>query len=91
MTGRVRYRVVVHGFVQGVWFRQSCRRHAVDLGLSGWVRNCTDGSVEAVFVNGGMTVRSTGARAAEAGQQLAVTAASRVAAPAFSCAVPSSG
>ena len=49
MTERVRYRVVVHGFVQGVWFRQSCRRHAVDLGLAGWVRNCADGSVEAVF------------------------------------------
>ena len=45
----VRYRVVVRGSVQGVWFRESCRRHAVDLGLAGSVRNRADGSVEAVF------------------------------------------
>lgn len=49
MTERVRYRVVVRGAVQGVWFRESCRRHAVDLGLAGSVRNRADGSVEAVF------------------------------------------
>jgi acylphosphatase len=49
MPGRVRYRVIVHGFVQGVWFRQSCRRHAETLGLAGSVRNCADGTVEAVF------------------------------------------
>ncbi len=46
---RVRFRVEVHGRVQGVWFRESCRREAVELGLAGWVRNCSDGSVEAVF------------------------------------------
>lgn len=45
----VRYRVVVHGLVQGVWFRESCRRHAVTLGVSGWVRNRADGTVEAHF------------------------------------------
>jgi acylphosphatase len=49
MPRRVRYRVVVSGFVQGVWFRQSCRRHAEALGLAGWVRNRADGTVEAVF------------------------------------------
>jgi acylphosphatase len=49
MPGRVRYRVVVSGFVQGVWFRQSCRRNAHALGLAGWVRNRADGTVEAVF------------------------------------------
>ena len=49
MTEAVRYRVVVQGYVQGVWFRQSCRRLAVDLGLAGWVRNRADGTVEAVF------------------------------------------
>ena len=55
-------------------------------------RTDTNGSVEAVFANGGMTVRSTGARAAVEGPRLAVTAgASNVTAPAFSCAVPSSG
>jgi acylphosphatase len=48
-TDVVRYRVVVRGRVQGVWFRESCRLRAVELGLSGWVRNRADGSVEAVF------------------------------------------
>jgi acylphosphatase len=41
--------VVVRGRVQGVWFRESCRRRAVELGLSGWVRNRADGTVEAAF------------------------------------------
>ena len=45
----VRYRVVVHGLVQGVWFRESCRRRASELGVSGWVRNRADGAVEAHF------------------------------------------
>ncbi len=49
MSGRVRYRVIVRGYVQGVWFRQSCRRHAEGLRLAGWVRNRSDGAVEAVF------------------------------------------
>jgi acylphosphatase len=45
----VRRRVVVTGRVQGVWFRESCRREAESLGLGGWVRNRADGAVEAVF------------------------------------------
>lgn len=45
----IRIRVVVHGFVQGVWFRESCRRVAEEQGVAGWVRNCEDGAVEAVF------------------------------------------
>jgi acylphosphatase len=44
---RVRRRVVVHGRVQGVWFRESARRQAERHGLSGWVRNREDGAVEA--------------------------------------------
>lgn len=47
--GAVRRRVVVDGHVQGVFFRDTCRRRAHALGVSGWVRNCLDGSVEAVF------------------------------------------
>ena len=39
--------MVVRGFVQGVWFRESCRRQATSLGVSGWVRNRADGTVEA--------------------------------------------
>ena len=45
----VRVRLVIHGIVQGVWFRESTRREAVSLRLTGWVRNRFDGSVEAVF------------------------------------------
>jgi acylphosphatase len=42
-------RVLVSGRVQGVWFRESTRREASALGLSGWVRNLPDGRVEAHF------------------------------------------
>jgi acylphosphatase len=45
----VRRRVVVTGRVQGVWFRESCRREAASLGVAGWVRNRADGAVEAAF------------------------------------------
>ena len=45
----IRRRVLVQGRVQGVWFRDSCRREARALHLAGWVRNTEDGRVEAVF------------------------------------------
>ena len=42
-------RVVVFGKVQGVWYRSWTAEQARSRGLSGWVRNRCDGSVEAVF------------------------------------------
>jgi acylphosphatase len=42
----VRVRAVVSGRVQGVWYRESCRREAERLGVAGWVRNRPDGRVE---------------------------------------------
>lgn len=51
-----RARVVVTGVVQGVFFRGTCRREALNHGLVGWVRNKPDGSVEAVFEGPGAEV-----------------------------------
>ena len=45
----VRRRVIVHGRVQGVFFRDTTRRMAASRGVAGWVRNNPDGSVEAAF------------------------------------------
>ena len=45
----IRRRVVVHGFVQGVFFRDTLRRQAATRGVSGRARNNRDGTVEAVF------------------------------------------
>lgn len=45
----IRRRVVVHGLVQGVFFRDSVRRRALTTRVSGWVRNTGDGAVEGVF------------------------------------------
>jgi acylphosphatase len=49
VSDTVRRRVVVHGFVQGVFFRDTVRRRALSAGVAGWVRNNRDGTVEAVF------------------------------------------
>jgi acylphosphatase len=45
----VRRRIVVRGEVQGVFFRDSTQKEAESRGVSGWVRNREDGTVEAVF------------------------------------------
>jgi acylphosphatase len=45
----VRRHVVVHGRVQGVFFRDMTRRQASSRGVAGWVANRSDGAVEAVF------------------------------------------
>jgi acylphosphatase len=45
----IRRRVTVSGYVQGVYFRETCRQKAATLGVAGWVRNRGDRTVEAVF------------------------------------------
>ena len=44
-----RVNVIISGRVQGVWFRASTKEKADQLGINGWVRNTSDGNVEAVF------------------------------------------
>jgi acylphosphatase len=45
----VRRRLVIHGRVQGVFFRDSLRRLAEQHGVFGWARNTWEGTVEAVL------------------------------------------
>ena len=49
--------VVVHGEVQGVLFRESCRREAEAAGVTGWVYNHADGTVRAHFEGTAEAVR----------------------------------
>lgn len=42
--------VIISGRVQGVFFRANTQQKAEQLGVNGWVRNTSDGKVEAVFV-----------------------------------------
>jgi acylphosphatase len=49
MSERVARRLLLHGRVQGVWFRESMRRKAAALRVTGWVRNRMDGTVEALI------------------------------------------
>ena len=45
---KARASAVVYGLVQGVFFRANAQKKAIELGLTGWVRNRGDGSVELV-------------------------------------------
>jgi acylphosphatase len=45
----VRRRLVIHGRVQGVFFRDTLRRRAEATGVAGWARNTWEGTVEAVL------------------------------------------
>lgn len=58
MSDTVRSRVVVRGRVQGVFFRDSCRREANARDVAGWVTNHPDGTVEAVFEGAPEDVRA---------------------------------
>jgi acylphosphatase len=58
MSEPVAKRVVVRGRVQGVFFRDSTREAAGSRGLTGWVRNNPDGSVETLFEGDAEAVES---------------------------------
>jgi acylphosphatase len=47
-VARKTLRLVIHGHVQGVFYRDSMRRQAQHLAIAGWVRNRSDGAVEAL-------------------------------------------
>jgi len=49
MVTNIRVRLIIKGRVQGVWFRDSTRREALKFGVSGWVKNRSDGHVEALL------------------------------------------
>jgi acylphosphatase len=51
-----RVSVIVHGRVQGVAFRHYTCQRALELGVTGWVRNLPDGSVEGLFEGGDRAV-----------------------------------
>jgi acylphosphatase len=46
MSDSAAVHMFVHGHVQGVFFRAKTQKVAEGLGLTGWVKNCSDGSVE---------------------------------------------
>jgi acylphosphatase len=49
MKDKTRVHAIISGRVQGVFFRMETMRAAQRIGVSGWVRNLRDGTVEAVF------------------------------------------
>ena len=49
MEDKTRAHAIISGRVQGVFFRMETMRAAQRIGVSGWVRNLRDGTVEAVF------------------------------------------
>ena len=54
----VRRHMFISGYVQGVWFRHTCTEQAKVAGVAGWVGNCPDGRVEAVFDPASLLSRS---------------------------------
>jgi acylphosphatase len=61
----IRRRVIAHGRVQGVFFRDTTRREARTRGVAGWVSNRPDGAVEAVFEGEAEAVEAMVRRARE--------------------------
>jgi len=57
MQTKRRVHVLISGKVQGVFFRYHTYELAKKLGITGWVRNTSDGKVEAVFEGDGIKLR----------------------------------
>ncbi len=58
MEKNIRIRVIISGRVQGVGFRFATQRQANKLGLSGWVKNKSNGDVEAALEGRSSSVES---------------------------------
>jgi acylphosphatase len=71
---RAAFHAIVHGLVQGVFFRASTRDEAARLGLGGWVRNRDDGTVEVHAVGEENALRTLGRGSSAARGERAWTA-----------------
>lgn len=49
MSQAVRAHIIVSGLVQGVYYRVSTKQEALTIGITGWVKNRPDGTVEAML------------------------------------------
>lgn len=49
MLNNVKAHLIITGLVQGVYYRVTARQEARTLGITGWVKNCQGGAVEAVI------------------------------------------
>jgi acylphosphatase len=57
MEDKTRFHVFISGKVQGVFFRRNTIKEAEKLGVYGWVKNLSDGRVEAVFEGDTVSVK----------------------------------
>ena len=46
---KIRAHIHVSGRVQGVYYRETCKKKSNKLGVTGWIKNLKDGRVEAIF------------------------------------------
>ena len=76
-----RAHLMISGQVQGVFFRARTKTMADSLGLTGWVRNLRDGSVEAVFEGGDAAVEQAVEWCRKGPSRAIVTAVTRIEEP----------